>query len=439
VAATVTWGGEPVLGATLLLSGGPDSLPPTAPTSAVGNVYTFANVPEGSGYTLTASKTTANGDGSATVNAITVVDGATTSIPVAFETATVDVEITKNGIPVSGATVTLSGGPMGLSPITGASPFNFVPVGSGYTVSATLSGNGGGSDTATGVVVSAPSTTVPLVFKSGTVRVSVNWATLAVPAASIRLTGPGGVDITQTADLSGVSDFTVPVGSGYSVAVTKTTANGNSNTVSAAVPGTVDDVTIVPVTVNLTPTRQVTVTVNWGTRAPASATPIPVTGAAVTLAGGPLGVPFASANPHTNAAGQWVFAAVPAGTNYTASATKTGSTGSSSSPAAINATADTSATVTLTPVGALTVTVKRLSTGVLCTGWAVRVWGGPAPIPSGSPVILTTTATGVVTFSSLPAAAGYTIRVTKASRTSPADLTNQTVPNGSVVMNVASC
>ncbi len=67
---TVTWGGQPVSGATVTLTGGPQSISLSDVTNASG-VASFPDVPAGSGYSLSATKSGESGTGSATVVANT--------------------------------------------------------------------------------------------------------------------------------------------------------------------------------------------------------------------------------------------------------------------------------------------------------------------------------------------------------------------------------
>lgn len=137
VAVTVTWGGSPAPGATVSLSGGPYSLTTVTGTTNASGQVTFTNVPSGAGYTVQATKS----GQSATPATASVTTGSTTAVPMTLPTGTVAVNVKRSGTNQSGATVTLTGGPMGVS-LTGTTDsngnysFTNVPVGAGYTVKA---------------------------------------------------------------------------------------------------------------------------------------------------------------------------------------------------------------------------------------------------------------------------------------------------------------
>ena len=88
------------------LSGGnlPSSV--TGSTDASGNV-TFSNVPAGSGYTVTVVKNGQTG----TSSGLTVTNGSTTNVTVTMPTGTITPTVTWAGKAITGATVTISGGP----------------------------------------------------------------------------------------------------------------------------------------------------------------------------------------------------------------------------------------------------------------------------------------------------------------------------------------
>ena len=110
-------------------------------TSDVNGEVLFSNVPAGSGYTLTTTKS-----GQTVTLSPTVVGGTTTTTVVTMPTVTVVGTVTWVGANVNGATVTLAGGPMSLSTLTattnssGQVTFTNVPAGGAYTLTASKNG-----------------------------------------------------------------------------------------------------------------------------------------------------------------------------------------------------------------------------------------------------------------------------------------------------------
>jgi len=143
MATTATSGASPtkacgawtvVPGATVTVTGGPDSVNLTQTTTSSGNV-TFANLPPGSGYTVTATKSGQSATASVTVT------GGTTTITLNLPTGTVVVNVKRSGVNQSSATVRITLGPMGVTLTattnsSGNATFTNVPVGTGYTISA---------------------------------------------------------------------------------------------------------------------------------------------------------------------------------------------------------------------------------------------------------------------------------------------------------------
>ncbi len=230
VSATVTSGGSPVSGATVTVSGGPRSIATKTATTNASGVATISSLPAGGGYTVTAAK----GGLSAPNQTASVSGGATTNLTFAMPTGTLKARVTINGTVTSGATVTLTGGPMGIS-LSGTSDVNGevlfinVPVGTGYTLTATQSGQSG---TASPTIVASTTTTtiVPLPI---TLVATVTWLGANVNGADVTLSGgPSSLTgITATTGASGQVTFTnVPTGSGYTLSATK---NGQTKTLTS--------------------------------------------------------------------------------------------------------------------------------------------------------------------------------------------------------------
>ena len=98
-----------------------------------------------------------------------------------YQTATLSVTVMSGGSPVSGATVSVTNGPAagagwstpaGTTNGSGVATFTDVPVGSGYTITATKGGQGPTSITQT---VVAPSTSATITFPTGSLQANVTW------------------------------------------------------------------------------------------------------------------------------------------------------------------------------------------------------------------------------------------------------------------------
>jgi type II secretory pathway pseudopilin PulG len=184
----------------------------------------------------------------------------------------VDVTVEQLGNPYPGATVTLSGGPNNMFPVSGTTDsngfvsFTNVPSGDGYQLQAT-----NGTLTATQTVSVALNTVTTTIVTlpdppGGNVNVTATWAGVGVANADVTLTG-GPYNITRTGvAATGTLLFpSVPAGSGYSVSVTKTGALPTTMSVSGlsvSVGGTT------PATLTFTPTKSVVITVMRGTTSP---------------------------------------------------------------------------------------------------------------------------------------------------------------------------
>ncbi len=200
------------------------------------------------------------------------------------------------------------------------------------------------------------------------------------------LNGSNSFSATGTTNSSGVYTFTIiPAGGGYSVSATygAATATVSGQTVSSGA------TTNVNVTI---PTGSIAVTVQQNGTG--------LSGATVTLTG-PASY---SAVGTTNASGVYTFTNVPAGSGYTVS---TSSAAATVQQTGVNVTSGSTTSLTLTiPIGSLKVTVKNSSTGCsLRSNQTVVVTG-----PGSFSVTGTTNASGVVTFTNIPAGTGYTAK-----------------------------
>jgi type II secretory pathway pseudopilin PulG len=424
VAATVTWAGVAVNGATVTITGGPMSINVSGATNASGQL-TFVNVPAGSGYTVTATK----GGQSVSATSQSVSGGATTNVSLALPTGTLTVTVNWAGSPVNGAAVTVSGGNLA-SPVSGTTnssgvvTFTNVPAGTGYTVAAT---SGGQTGTATSVTVTAGSTTnVTVPMPTGSVAVNVKWGTGAAAANCTNcVTLSGGnlsASVTGSTDASGnVTFINVPAGSGYTVTATvsgqtasatgQNVTNGATTNVSLALP-------VGALVVNVT---------SGG---------VAVNGATVSVTGGPATI----TSQTTNASGQTTFTNVPVSASYTVTATSGAQTVSQSS---VSVTSGATTTLNLAfPLGTVTVNVQWAGLPVANCANCVTISGGGLSVP----VTGSTDASGNVSFINVPAGSGYTVTATKGGQTGTQSgitvtgggTTNVTInmPTGSVAVNV---
>jgi type II secretory pathway pseudopilin PulG len=318
--AVVTWATVPVANAAVSLTGGPGAISLSG-TSDVNGEVLFSNVPAGLGYTMNAVKSSQTGSVSPTV-----VGATTTTVPVAMPTVSLVATVTWVGANVTGATVTLSGGPMSLSPIsattTGTGQVTFsnvptstnVPAGTGYTLAATK--NGQTTTLTNQTVATSPTTSIGIALPTGIITATATWAGQPAGSAAVTISGGPNSPTTYTGPTngSGVASITVPTTTStyqYTVSVAKNTGTGSAS-VSTVTPSPA-----VPVSVSLTQTKVLTVTVP--------------TNASVSITGGPNGT-AGSLPKYTGAttSGTTVNITVPMATGYTYTvrANKTGCSGS---------------------------------------------------------------------------------------------------------------
>lgn len=196
-------GSGPLEGATVTVNAGGTDY--TATTAADGT-YTIINVPAGSGYTVTVTKT---GYTDGTVNNVSVTAGSTTAnvnfllaAPVNGVIAGVAKDSGNN--PISGVTVSLSvSGTVyrATTDISGTYTISNVPAGLGYVVTASKAGYK--SETVNNVIVTAGNTSTvdfTLTPASGDVAISI----AAIPGVTVPVRGAAPVTaITETAQYTG--------------------------------------------------------------------------------------------------------------------------------------------------------------------------------------------------------------------------------------------
>jgi type II secretory pathway pseudopilin PulG len=394
--AVVSWAGTPVLGATVTLTGGGGGVSLSGTSDSTGAVL-FSNVASGSGYTLSATVATGQ---TATVSP-TVVGGTTTTVSVPMPTVSLVATVAwANNGSVSGATVSLSGGPMSLSTISatttsgGQVTFNNVPAGTGYTLSATK--NGQTTTLTSQTVTTSPTTSIGIALPTGTITTTATWAGQPAGSATVTITaGPDGGTYTGTTNSSGVAAVTVPATTStypFTVTVTKNTGSGSTSV------STVGTGANVAAGVTMTPTGTIALTaasLTWAGQF--------VPSASVTITGGPnAGATYTGTTSATGV----LNVTVPATSSsfpYTVAISKNGGTGSNGAVAAPASGATVTATVALTPTKVLTVTVA--------TNSSITITGGPNGAAGSAPTYSgVTTATTSVAIT-VPVGTGtYTVR-----------------------------
>jgi type II secretory pathway pseudopilin PulG len=223
----------PAAGATVTVTGGPNGISLTDTTDSSGSIS--FTVPSGSGYTVTASKAGVSASTTASVTA-----GLTTNKTITLPnppTGTLVVNVTQFSAAVSGATVTVTGGPLSLPAQTlttgagGQVTFTLPSGATAYAVSATK-----GSDTASGTasISTGATTTSNLALPNpptGTLVVNVTQSGSPASAATVTLTGgPYSVSSSGTTNALGQVTFTgVPSGSGYTVAASKSSQSASES------------------------------------------------------------------------------------------------------------------------------------------------------------------------------------------------------------------
>jgi Carboxypeptidase regulatory-like domain len=328
-----------ISGANVTLTG-PSSFSAT-PSSAAGGVYTFTNVPAGSGYSASATY------GAATANAtgLSVSSGTTTSATITIPSGSIAVTVkSAGGSNLSGASLTLSGpgsyAATGTTAPAGTYTFQNVPAGSGYSIAVTY---GGGSANSSALSVTAGNTTsTTITIPTGSLNVTVQAGGVAAPGASLTLSGPGSYSATGTADASGTFSFTdVPAGAGYTVAATY--GAGSASNATLTVPSSSTASTTVTISSG---SIAVTVKNSGGTA---------LNGATLAL----TGPGSYSANGSTGSGNTYTFTNVPIGASgYTVTATLGAGTGSTSGVVVSAPSPAKAATVTIS-TGTLTITLKN--------------------------------------------------------------------------------
>ena len=411
MAVTTNWGGAPADGATVTVTGGPDSINVTGTADSSGHT-TFTNIPAGSAtYTVTSTK-----GGQTASTTATVASSTTTNVTLNLPVGSLNVTVLWAGNAVSGAAVTVSGGPnsttaSGTTNGSGLATISNLPTGSGYTVTATKNGYSGSSTITVPNGTSAP---VTVNLPTGTLTTTVTWAGVAASGVTVTASGgPHPATFTGTTNGSGVVSMTVPAGT-TSYTVTATKGGQSASTTATVSAGSTTNVSLA------LPTGTVSATVTWaGTN---------TSGATVTLTGGPQSV---NVSGTTNGSGVVTFTNVPAGSGYTVTATKSGQSASAS--ASVTGGSTTNVSVAL-PTGSILATVTWGGTNV--NGATVTLTGGPQSVNVSG----TTNSSGQVTFTNVPAGSGYSLAATKSgqSGSNTASVTGGSTTNVTITLPTGS-
>ncbi len=176
MAVQTNWGGAAAAGATVTVAGGPNSISVSGTADSSG-LATFTSLPAGSAtYTVTSTK-----GGQTASTTATVTSSTTTNVNLNLPVGSLNVTVLWAGNAVSGAAVTVSGGPnsttaSGTTNGSGLVTISNLPTGSGYTVTATKNGYSGSSTITVPNGTSAP---VTVNLPTGTLTTTVTWAGVA--------------------------------------------------------------------------------------------------------------------------------------------------------------------------------------------------------------------------------------------------------------------
>jgi prepilin-type N-terminal cleavage/methylation domain-containing protein len=422
----VTQLGGPAVGAAVSISGGPNDFTAITQSTNSSGQTTFTNLPSGSdAYTI--SVTDGPGNVTATGSAV-IATGATTPVTIALGNppmGSINALVQWFGSNVSGATVTVTGGPYNVSlsggPTGGSGTVSFsnnVPAGTGYTVTATKNGQ---TATATSVNVTAGSTTsTTLAMPTGTINVTATWLSIAAGSASVSITGgPNGGTYTGTTGVGGTIGIAVPATNAsfpYVVTVTKNGGSGTASVTSLTGGGSA--------AANVTMGGVGTITVNtatWGGK--------PVNAGAVSISGGPNGGTYTGTTNSSGVSGAISVPATSASWPYNVTVTRnTGAPSPVPTVTSVTNGGNTNIAVVLLPIKSVVFTVQKNGVNV-GTGLAVTlsVSGGPNGTAGVAPFYqysLTTNASSQVTLTGLPAATGFNYTV-KGYATACAGTTNR--------------
>ncbi|MFF9864487.1 hypothetical protein ACF1G0_03535 [Streptomyces sp. NPDC013953] len=476
VTAVVLCNGVPVSGASVTFSGG-GATPVTVTTNALGVATGSLTFPTAGPATVTAT-VTATGTACSCTNVsstpitVNVTQPSTCSVVirpvvgpvVAGQPTSVTAVVLCNGVPVSGASVTFSGG--GATPVTVTTNALGVATGSltfptagPATVTATVTATGTAcsctnvSSTPITVNVTQPSTcSVILLPALGPVVVgrptSVTAVVLCngvpVSGASVTFSGGGATPVTVTTNALGVATGSLTFPTAGPATVTATvTATGTACSCT--------NVSSTPITVNVTQpsTCSVILLPALGpvvVGRPTSLTAIvlcngvPVSGASVTFSGGGATPVTVTTNALGVATGSLTFpTAGPATVTATVTATGTACscTNVSSTPITVNVTQPSTCSVILLPALGPVVAGQptSLTAIVLCNG--VPVSGASVTFSGGgaTPVTVTTNALGIATGSlTFPTAGPATVTATVTATGTACSCTN--VSSTPITVNV---
>jgi hypothetical protein len=297
--------------------------------------------------------------------------------------------------------------------------FTNVPVGSGYTVTATKN-TVSGTNTAT--VTASTTTPVTVSLPTGTLDATVRYGgVLNASGATITVTGgPNAVSVSGTTNGSGVFTDTLPAGTAATYTITATKA-GQSASTTFTLPSGGSTATV---SLDL-PVGTLNATVRWGAAGPFS------NGAAITVTGGPVGGTIATGA--TNASGLYTNASLPAGTGTYTVATTKGSASTSGTFSIASGGAVANVTLTLPVRSTVRFTVRNNAAALVGAGVPVTMTGGPEGLSYSG----TTNASSQVSFTNVPAATNtYVAKAWNCASTAGKSRTNTiTVTTGATVQS----
>jgi large repetitive protein len=436
----VTQLGGPAIGAAVTVSGGPNDFDPIIQTTNSSGLTTFTNLPSGTDtYAISVTDVAGQVTGSGSA---TVATGATTSTTIALANppmGSINALVQWFGSNVSGATVTVTGGPYNISlsggPTGGSGTVSFsnnVPAGTGYTVTATKNGQ---TATATSVTVTAGSTTSrTLAMPTGTINVSATWLSIAADNATVSITGgPNGGTYPGTTSVSGTVAIAVPATTAsypYVVSVTKYGGTGTASVPSVPSGGSA------AAAVTMGGVGTITVSAaTWGGK--------PVNAGTVSISGGPNGGPYTGT---TNASGISGAINVPATSAsfpaYNVTVTKnTGAPSPVPTVTSVTNGGNTNISVVLLPVKSVVITVQKSAGVAAGAGVVMRISlsGGPVGTAGVAPfysygVTTAGASPSTVTITNVPVATGftYTVKADIYNGTTCPALTNKSTTAGSL-------
>ena len=292
VSGTITDGGSPFAGVTVVLGGDVVDL---TTTDASGN-YSFT-LNYGTDYIITPSSTgysfTPTSSGSGTVSGNTTHDFSATAA-----TYTISGTITKGGAALPGVTITLTGDSSDSTTTDGSGNYSFtgLPYNTSYTVTPTLSGYTFSPTSVSGTLTASADHDFTATLNTYSISGTIQRSGAGLSGVTVALSG--GVSASTTTDTSGNYSFiNIEHGKSYTVTPTLTGHTFSPVSTSGTLTAAADhDFTAIPNTYSISGTI--------------TAGGSPMTGVTVTLSGD------ASGSTTTDGSGNYSFANINHGSSY---------------------------------------------------------------------------------------------------------------------------